>query len=86
MLGAVWREWPAFGLGAFLFLVALVGLIGMTERRRISAFQMLTVLSLLALLALAETAVQKIVVGALDSYEARCRTCHEIAEPATATG
>jgi thymidine kinase len=27
-----------------------------------------------------------IVVGALDSYEARCRTCHEIAEPATATG
>ena len=27
-----------------------------------------------------------IVVGALDSYEARCRTCHEIAEPAKATG
>jgi thymidine kinase len=27
-----------------------------------------------------------IVVGALDSYEARCRTCHEIAEPASATG
>ena len=27
-----------------------------------------------------------IVVGALDSYEARCRTCHELAEPATATG
>jgi thymidine kinase len=27
-----------------------------------------------------------IVVGALDSYEARCRGCHEIAEPATATG
>ena len=27
-----------------------------------------------------------IVVGALDSYEARCRGCHEIAEPASATG
>ena len=27
-----------------------------------------------------------IVVGALDSYEARCRGCHEIAAPATATG
>jgi thymidine kinase len=26
-----------------------------------------------------------IVVGALDSYEARCRGCHEIAEPATKT-
>jgi thymidine kinase len=27
-----------------------------------------------------------IVVGALDSYEARCRSCHELAEPARATG
>ena len=27
-----------------------------------------------------------IVVGALDSYEARCRGCHEIAEPQRATG
>jgi thymidine kinase len=27
-----------------------------------------------------------IVVGALDSYEARCRACHEIAEPVRATG
>ncbi len=27
-----------------------------------------------------------IVVGALDSYEARCRACHELAEPASATG
>ena len=27
-----------------------------------------------------------IVVGALDSYEARCRACHELAEPARATG
>ena len=27
-----------------------------------------------------------IVVGALDSYEARCRSCHEIAESASATG
>ncbi|MDX6487169.1 MAG: thymidine kinase [Gaiellaceae bacterium] len=27
-----------------------------------------------------------IVVGALDSYEARCRGCHELAEPARATG
>ncbi len=27
-----------------------------------------------------------IVVGALDSYEARCRACHELAEPAQATG
>ena len=26
---------------------------------------------------------QTIVVGALDSYEARCRSCHELAEPAT---
>jgi len=27
---------------------------------------------------------ETIVVGALDSYEARCRACHEIAEPAVA--
>ena len=27
-----------------------------------------------------------IVVGALDSYEARCRACHELAEPVAATG
>ncbi len=27
-----------------------------------------------------------IVVGALEQYEARCRTCHELAEPALATG
>src|SRR5436305_1199249 len=27
-----------------------------------------------------------IVVGALDSYEARCRSCHELAEPDRATG
>jgi thymidine kinase len=27
-----------------------------------------------------------IVVGALDSYEARCRGCHQLAEPASATG
>jgi len=27
-----------------------------------------------------------IVVGALDSYEARCRSCHELAEPASLTG
>jgi len=27
-----------------------------------------------------------IVVGALEQYEARCRTCHELAEPARATG
>ena len=27
-----------------------------------------------------------IVVGALDSYEARCRSCHQLAEPARATG
>jgi thymidine kinase len=27
-----------------------------------------------------------VVVGALDSYEARCRSCHELAEPASATG
>jgi thymidine kinase len=27
-----------------------------------------------------------IVVGALDSYEARCRGCHELAEPVRATG
>jgi thymidine kinase len=26
-----------------------------------------------------------IVVGALDSYEARCRSCHELAEPSTAS-
>jgi thymidine kinase len=26
-----------------------------------------------------------IVVGALDAYEARCRTCHEVAEPARAS-
>jgi thymidine kinase len=26
---------------------------------------------------------ETIVVGALDSYEARCRSCHELAEPAT---
>jgi thymidine kinase len=26
-----------------------------------------------------------IVVGALDSYEARCRACHELAEPSTAS-
>jgi thymidine kinase len=26
-----------------------------------------------------------IVVGALDSYEARCRGCHELAEPQSAT-
>jgi thymidine kinase len=26
---------------------------------------------------------ETIVVGALDSYEARCRTCHEVAEPLT---
>jgi thymidine kinase len=25
---------------------------------------------------------ETIVVGALDSYEARCRACHELAEPA----
>jgi thymidine kinase len=29
---------------------------------------------------------ETIVVGALDSYEARCRACHELAEPASATG
>jgi thymidine kinase len=29
---------------------------------------------------------ETIVVGALDSYEARCRSCHELAEPASATG
>jgi thymidine kinase len=29
---------------------------------------------------------ETIVVGALDSYEARCRACHEIAEPVRATG
>ena len=28
---------------------------------------------------------ETIVVGALDSYEARCRACHELAEPSTAT-
>ncbi|MGH3049531.1 MAG: thymidine kinase [Gaiellaceae bacterium] len=27
-----------------------------------------------------------IVVGALEQYEARCRSCHELAEPARATG
>jgi len=27
-----------------------------------------------------------IVVGALEQYEARCRTCHELAEPVLATG
>jgi thymidine kinase len=27
---------------------------------------------------------ETIVVGALDSYEARCRSCHELAEPALA--
>jgi thymidine kinase len=27
-----------------------------------------------------------IVVGALEQYEARCRSCHELAEPALATG
>ncbi|HVS86083.1 MAG TPA: thymidine kinase [Gaiellaceae bacterium] len=27
-----------------------------------------------------------IVVGALEQYEARCRSCHELAEPAQATG
>jgi thymidine kinase len=27
---------------------------------------------------------ETIVVGALDSYEARCRACHELAEPSTA--
>ena len=27
---------------------------------------------------------ETIVVGALDSYEARCRSCHEVAEPAHA--
>jgi thymidine kinase len=26
-----------------------------------------------------------IVVGALEQYEARCRTCHELAAPASAT-
>jgi thymidine kinase len=25
-------------------------------------------------------------IGALDSYEARCRSCHELSEPASATG
>jgi thymidine kinase len=29
---------------------------------------------------------ETIVVGALDSYEARCRTCHELAQPAALTG
>jgi thymidine kinase len=29
---------------------------------------------------------QTIVVGALDSYEARCRACHELAEPVTRVG
>ena len=29
---------------------------------------------------------QTIVVGALDSYEARCRSCHELAEPLTRVG
>jgi thymidine kinase len=29
---------------------------------------------------------ETIVVGALDSYEARCRACHELAEPALAAG
>jgi thymidine kinase len=29
---------------------------------------------------------ETIVVGALDSYEARCRSCHELAEPARAAG
>ena len=29
---------------------------------------------------------ETIVVGALDSYEARCRSCHEMAAPITATG
>jgi thymidine kinase len=28
---------------------------------------------------------ETIVVGALDSYEARCRSCHELAEPALAS-
>ena len=27
-----------------------------------------------------------IVVGALEQYEARCRSCHELAAPALATG
>ena len=34
----------------------------------------------------ATTDGETIVVGALDSYEARCRSCHELAEPLRRTG
>jgi hypothetical protein len=69
-LGALWRQWPALGLGAFCFfvtLVVLVSIVAQIESRRDWATRVLAVLLALALAAVTETAVQQIVIGAIDA-------------------